>query len=60
MEETYAWVYKIIESCNKDFHFECADVLISLFSAKFGESDMVSGLRLLRLNKWNSIHTILM
>ena len=59
MEETYAWVYNIIESCNNDFHFECVDVLISLFSLKYGESDIVSGLRLLRQNKWNSVHSIL-
>ena len=48
MEETHAWLYNIIESCNNDFHFDCADVLISLFSLKHGESDMVSGLRLLQ------------
>ncbi len=60
MEDTYTWVYNIVESCNNDFHFDCADVLISLFSVKYGETDKVSGLRLLRQNKWNSVHTILM
>jgi hypothetical protein len=56
MEETYTWIYHIIQSCTKDFHFECVDVLISLFSVKYGESDIVSGLRLLRQNKWNAVH----
>ncbi len=60
MEDTYTWVYNIVESCNNDFHFDCADVLISLFSVKYGETDKVSGLRQLRQNKWNSVHTILM
>lgn len=59
MEEAYAWLYNIIESCDKDFHFECADVLISLFSAKYRAPDMVSGLRQLRKAKWDYIHSIL-
>jgi hypothetical protein len=59
MEETFTWVYNIIESCNNDFHFDCADVLISLYSSKYGETDRVLGLKLLRQNKWNSVHTIL-
>ena len=58
MEDTYTWVYNIIESCNNDFHFDCADVLISLFSIKYGDTDRVLGLRLLRQNKWNTVHTI--
>jgi hypothetical protein len=60
MEDTYTWVYNIIESCNNDFHFNCADVLISLFSVKYGDTDEASGLKVLRQNKWNSVHTILM
>jgi len=60
MQDTYTWVYNIIESCNNDFHFNCADVLISLFSVKYGESDEALGLRLLRQHKWNSVHSILM
>ena len=59
MEDTYTWVYNIIESCNNDFHFDCADALISLYNNKYGDSDRVLGLRLLRQNKWNSVHTIL-
>ena len=59
MEETYTWVYNIIESCNNDFHFDCADVLISLFNAKYGDTDRVSELKILRQNKWNLVHLIL-
>jgi len=59
MEATYTWVYNIIESCNNDFHFDCADVLISLFSIKYGDIEKVSGLKLVRQNKWNSVHSIL-
>ena len=59
MENTYTWVYNIIESCNNDFHFDCADALISLYDTKYGDTDRVLGLKLLRQNKWNSVHTIL-
>lgn len=59
MEQTFTWTYNIIKSCNNDFHFDCADVLISLFKVKYGDSDMVLQLRQLRENKWVSIHGIL-
>ena len=59
MEDTYTWVYNIIESCNNDFHFECADALISLYDIKYMDTDRVLGLRLLRQNKWNTVHSIL-
>ena len=59
MEDTYTWVYNIVESCHNDFHFECADMLISLFSARYRDTDKVSGLTLLRQNKWTAVHTIL-
>jgi hypothetical protein len=59
MEETYTWVYNIIESCNNDFHFDCADVLISLFNVKYADPDRVSELKILRQSKWNSVHLIL-
>ena len=60
MEDTYTWIYNIIESCSNDFHFDCADVLISVYSIQYGDSDRVLALRLLQENKWNSVHTILM
>ena len=59
MEETFTWIYNIIESCNNDFHFDCADVLVSLFNVKYGDADRVTGLKLLRQDKWNSVHSIL-
>jgi len=58
MEDTYMWVFNIVESCNHDFHFGCADVLISLFKIKYGDSDRVSELASLRQTKWNTIHAI--
>ena len=59
MEQTFTWVYNIIESCNNDFHFECADALISLYNNKYMDTDRVLGLRLLRQDKWNTVHSIL-
>ena len=59
MEQSFTWTYNIIKSCNNDFHFDCADALISLFKVKYGDSDMVLQLRQLRENKWVSIHGIL-
>jgi hypothetical protein len=59
MEDTYIWVHNIIESCNNDFHFGCADKLISLFVKKYKGADRVSELKLIREDKWNSVHAIL-
>lgn len=59
MEKTFTWTYNVIRSCNNDFHFDCADVLISLFKVKYGESDMFHQLNELRTDKWIAIHGIL-
>ncbi len=59
MEKTFTWTYNVIRSCNHDFHFDCADVLISLFKVKYGESEMYHQLKELRTNKWILIHGIL-
>ena len=59
MENTYTWVFNIIESCNNDFHFDCADILISLFKIKYGNTDRVSELRSLWQTRWNAVHAIL-
>jgi hypothetical protein len=56
MEQTYTWAYNIIRSCNKDSHFESADVLIYLFARKYGETSMVYELKELRQYKWVSVH----
>lgn len=59
MDETYLWVYNIIESCNNDFHFDCSYLLISLFKIKHGDSDKVLELRSLWRTKWNAVHAVL-
>jgi hypothetical protein len=59
MEETYTWVFNIITSCNNDFHFNCADVLITLFKIKYGNTDKVSELTSLWQTRWNEVHAIL-
>jgi hypothetical protein len=59
MEKTFMWTYNVIRSCNNDFHFDCADALISLFARKYGETEMVFQLKQLRENKWVSVHGIL-
>jgi len=59
MEETYNWVFNIIDSCNNDFHFDCAYVLISLFKIKYGDSDKIAELGSLWQTKWNAVHAIL-
>jgi len=59
MEKTFTWTYNVIRSCNNDFHFDCADVLISLFKVKYGESEMFHQLNELRADKWIAIHGIL-
>jgi hypothetical protein len=59
MEKTYTWTYNIIRSCNNDYHFDCADVLIDLFATKYGDNDMLQRLRELRQHKWASVHMIL-
>ena len=38
MQETFTWVYNVIENCNSDFHFQCSDVLISLFRVQYGDN----------------------
>jgi hypothetical protein len=59
MENTYTWLYNIIESCNSDFHFDCADVLIALFNSRYSDAEKAEELKLLRSDKWNKVHSIL-
>jgi len=59
MKNTYTWIYNIIESCNNDFHFDCVDVLITLFNIKYGDDESAIELRTLRQAKWNVIHAII-
>jgi hypothetical protein len=55
----YDWVVRIIETCNNDFHFEAVDKLIELFYEKHLDGEMRTELSILRQNKWNEIHSIL-
>ncbi len=60
MERTYTWTYNVIRSCNNDQHFDCADALIGLFARKYGEnSAQLLQLKMLRADKWMSVHSIL-
>jgi hypothetical protein len=59
MQETFTWIYNIIDSCHNDFHFDCADVLISLFNIRYGDIEKLVELKHLRQTKWNDIHGIL-
>lgn len=55
MELKYNWIFHVIESCKNEFHFACADILISLFSAKYGNSETVVRLKTLKDEKLNAI-----
>ncbi len=60
MERTYTWTYNVIRSCNNDQHFDCADALIDLFARKYGaNSSQLQQLKMLRADKWISVHGIL-
>ncbi|MEO6583767.1 MAG: hypothetical protein ABIO05_05555 [Ferruginibacter sp.] len=59
MEKTFTWTYNVIRSCNNDFHFDCADILISLFKVKYGDSELFDELKTLRENRWIAVHAIL-
>lgn len=60
--QDYNWIYGIIQSCNNDFHFECVDALIQLFTQKYRMQDtdeLLLNLLYTRQDKWNHIHSIL-
>lgn len=54
------WIIQIIDSCNNDFHFDAVDRLIELFYEKEKNEELKVELMLLKQNKWNEIHNILM
>lgn len=60
MNEVYDWIVKIISTCQDDFHFDCVDKLIDLFYVRFGDSDKRDDLIMIRNDKWNETHAILM
>lgn len=59
MERSFTWTYNVIRSCNNDYHFDCADNLISLFRMKYGDSEELFELQQLRQHKWVTVHSIL-
>jgi hypothetical protein len=60
MIEVYDWIVKIINTCTDDFHFDCVDKLIDLFYVRFGDEDKRDDLIMIRSQKWNETHAILM
>lgn len=60
MDKSFTWIMNIIESCTNDFHFSCADILISLFKLKYANDELTVELLKLRNEKWNTIHAILL
>jgi len=60
MIEVYDWIVKIINTCTDDFHFICVDKLIDLFYVRFGDEDKRDDLIMIRSQKWNETHAILM
>lgn len=60
MIEVYEWIVKIISTCQDDFHFDCVDKLIDLFYVRFGDADKRDDLIMIRNDKWNETHAILM
>lgn len=60
MSEVYDWIVKIINTCTDDFHFDCVDKLIDLFYVRFGDADKRDDLFMIRNQKWNETHAILM
>ena len=59
MIEVYDWIVKIISTCSDDFHFDCVDKLIDLFYVRFGDADKRDDLIMIRSQKWNIAHGIL-
>jgi len=59
IQTAYTFVENIIGSCNSTFHFDCVDVLISLFDAKYNDELLVSQLKSLRREKFFITHQIL-
>jgi hypothetical protein len=60
MIEVYDWIVKIINTCTDDFHFDCVDKLIDLFYVRFGDENKRDDLIMIRSQKWNETHAILM
>lgn len=56
----FQWIVNIIHSCTNDFHFDSVDRLIELYHLRENNEQEYIELKLLRNQKWDEIHLILM
>lgn len=56
---TYDWLVGVIDSCFHDFHLQCVDRLIELFFEKYKDDALADNLKLMRKQRWEAIHGIL-
>lgn len=57
--DRFEWIKKIIESSTNQFHLEGAKRLIELLYELDKDEKQRDELELLRIQKWNDIHSIL-
>jgi|APCry1669188970_1035186.scaffolds.fasta_scaffold351531_1 hypothetical protein len=57
--DRFEWIKKIIESSTNQFHLEGAKRLIELLYELDKDEKQRDDLELLRIQKWNDIHSIL-
>jgi hypothetical protein len=57
--DSFNWLSKIVLSCTDTFQFDCVDVLISLFDAKYNDEHLTTELKKLRREKFFKVHNIL-
>lgn len=58
-DNIFDWIFRIIQTCNHDFHFEAVDNLINLYYERSKDEGKTLELKILRQHKWNEIHDIL-
>jgi|LauGreSBDMM110SN_4_FD.fasta_scaffold113948_2 hypothetical protein len=58
--EAHAWICRIIDTCNHQFHFEAVENLISLYRDIYRDIEGTFELRIISAKKFNEIHKILM
>lgn len=58
-DNIFDWIFRIIQTCNNDFHFEAVDNLINLYYERSKDEGKKIELMILRQQKWNEIHDIL-
>jgi hypothetical protein len=58
-DNIFDWIFRIIQTCTNDFHFEAVDNLINLYYERSKDEGKKIELMILRQQKWNEIHDIL-